>query len=65
MSRLQGKCGGDCSNCELLVNGEVDMIPCVLDQIFQRLQRSEKSIASIIEKIETKNVFVSVKQETE
>lgn len=65
MSRLQGVCVGDCSKCELLANGEVDMIPCVLDQIFQRLQRNEKAIANINEKIETKNIFVSVEQEKE
>lgn len=63
MSRLKGTCKGDCSRCELLAGGEVDMIPCVLDQIFQRLQRSEKAIAVIAEKIEAKNVFVSVEQE--
>lgn len=65
MSRLQGVCVGDCSKCELLANGEVDMIPCVLDQIFQRLQRNEKAIANINEKLETKNIFVSVEQEKE
>lgn len=63
MSRLQGKCGGDCSKCELLANGEVDMIPCVLDQIFQRVQRNERAIAAFMEKKETKAVFVSVEQE--
>ena len=63
MSRLKGTCRGDCSRCELLLNGEVDMIPCVLDQIFQRLQRSEKAMALIAEKMEAKNVFVSVEQE--
>ena len=41
--RLNEICCGDCSNCELVKNGNVDMIPCVLDQIFQRLQRMEKS----------------------
>ena len=63
MSRLKGTCRGDCSRCELLAGGEVDMIPCVLDQIFQRLQRNEKAMAVIAEKMEAKNVFVSVEQE--
>ena len=63
MSRLKGTCKGDCSRCELLAGGEVDMIPCVLDQIFQRLQRSEKAIALMAERMDTKNVFVSVEQE--
>lgn len=44
MSRIKGVCKGDCGSCELLANGEVDMIPCVLDQIFQRVQRNERAI---------------------
>ena len=63
MSRLKGTCKGDCSRCELLAGGEVDMIPCVLDQIFQRLQRSERAIAQMAEKMDTKVVFVGVEQE--
>ena len=63
MSRLQGTCKGDCSKCELLANGEVDMIPCVLDQIFQRVQRNEKSIGVLMERKEAKTVFVSVEQD--
>ena len=34
--RVEGKCIGDCSKCQLLANGEVDMIPCILDQTFIR-----------------------------
>lgn len=44
MSRIKGVCKGDCGSCELLANGDVDMIPCVLDQIFQRVQRNERAI---------------------
>jgi hypothetical protein len=40
--RVEGKCCGNCEVCQLLTNGQVDMIPCVLDQIFQRLQRLEQ-----------------------
>lgn len=40
--RVEGKCCGNCEVCQLLENGQVDMIPCVLDQIFQRLQRLEQ-----------------------
>ena len=40
--RVEGKCCGNCEICQLLANGQVDMIPCVLDQIFQRLQRLEQ-----------------------
>lgn len=65
MSRIQGLCKGDCSRCELLANGEVDMIPCVLDQIFQRVQRNEKAILGIQDRIMTKNVFVSIEQTNE
>ena len=42
--RKQGKCPGDCAKCELLKDGEVDMIPCILDQMFQRVQKIESSI---------------------
>ena len=65
MSRIQGLCKGDCSRCKLLANGEVDMIPCVLDQIFQRVQRNEKAILGMQDRIMTKNVFVSIEQTNE
>lgn len=41
MERLTGKCPGDCSQCELLATSRVDMVPCILDQIFIRIQRLE------------------------
>lgn len=44
MERLTGKCPGDCSQCELLASGKVDMVPCILDQIFSRIQRMETQI---------------------
>ena len=47
MSR-QGKCIGDCAKCELAKSGQVDMIPCAIDQIFQRVQRLEKNIEKIM-----------------
>ena len=53
MSRIKGICKGDCSLCELLANGEVDMIPCVLDQIFHRVQKNEKAIAELAEKADS------------
>lgn len=40
--RVEGKCCGDCGSCQLLANGQVDMIPCVLDQIFQRVRKLEE-----------------------
>ena len=45
--RKQGKCSGDCAKCELLRDGEVDMIPCILDQMFQRVQKIESSIKNM------------------
>lgn len=51
MSRVKGMCKGDCGSCELLASGEVDMIPCVLDQIFQRVQKNERATAFILEKM--------------
>lgn len=44
MERLTGKCPGDCSRCELLAAGSVDMVPCILDQIFARTQRIEAQV---------------------
>lgn len=45
MERLSGKCPGDCSQCELLAAGKVDMVPCILDQIFARTQRIEAQMS--------------------
>ena len=39
--RVEGKCIGDCSKCQL------DMIPCILDQIFIRTRKIEKENAFI------------------
>ncbi len=47
MARIKGKCIGDCSKCELLAAGEVDMIPCVLDQIFARVRRQGAELEEI------------------
>lgn len=46
MSRLGKLCPGDCSRCEMLANGEVQMVPCILDQIFQGQRRIEKELAA-------------------
>lgn len=42
--RVNGQCCGDCSKCELLSKGEVDMLPCMLDQVFQRMQKIERML---------------------
>ena len=52
--RVEGKCIGDCSKCELLNNGSVDMVPCILDQMFQRMLRIESKIDKL--KKETANI---------
>jgi hypothetical protein len=54
MNRVSGICCGDCSKCTLLANGEVDMIPCILDQIFRRVQTNETEIATLKDMIATK-----------
>lgn len=56
MNRVDGICCGDCSKCTLLANGEVDMIPCILDQIFRRVQTNESEIATIKDMIATIDV---------
>lgn len=60
MARLEGKCIGDCSNCELLAAGEVDMIPCVLDQIFARVRKQGAELASIKKMLVEQNAAPSV-----
>lgn len=42
--RVNGRCCEDCSQCTLLQEGKVDMIPCLLDQVFQRLKRLEVAV---------------------
>lgn len=51
MARIDGKCIGDCSRCELLSAGEVDMIPCILDQIFARVRKQGAELEEIKRKI--------------
>lgn len=51
MARVNGKCIGDCSRCELLADGEVDMIPCILDQIFARVRKQGAELEEIKKKI--------------
>lgn len=52
MTRLENKCIEDCSNCELLKDGKVDMIPCLLDQMFQKTKKMEKKISELKDTIE-------------
>lgn len=47
MKRVQNICPGDCANCTLLAKGEVDMIPCALDQILRRVIKLETKVADI------------------
>ena len=54
--RVEGKCIGDCSKCQLLANGEVDMIPCILDQIFIRTRKIEKENAFIRRSLDSMTV---------
>lgn len=42
MARIQEICCGDCDKCRLRIEGQVDMIPCVLDQMFRRIQNLER-----------------------
>lgn len=52
MSRLKENCPGDCSTCPLLAEGKVDMVPCVLDQLFRRVQNQERVIGKIVSLID-------------
>lgn len=49
MNRIEQACPGDCARCQLLADGKVDMVPCVLDQLFRRIQRIENSINNLQE----------------
>ena len=42
MNRVDKECCGDCARCELLSNGEVDMVPCALDQLLRRVIKLER-----------------------
>lgn len=42
MNRVDKTCCGDCAKCALLAGGQVDMIPCALDQILRRVMRLER-----------------------
>lgn len=46
MKRVEKECCGDCARCELLAAGEVDMVPCAIDQLLRRVIRLEKAIGA-------------------
>lgn len=52
MSRLTKICCGDCAQCELLAEGAVEMIPCVLDQLFRRVQAQGEAIKRLSERLQ-------------
>lgn len=60
MARVEGKCIGDCSKCELLASGEVDMIPCILDQIFARVKKQGAELEEIKKKIVEKSTATEI-----
>lgn len=49
MARIEDVCPGNCADCALLRAGKVEMIPCLLDQVFQTLKRQGKEIAELKE----------------
>ena len=65
MSRLDVKCCGDCGNCELLRSGEVDMIPCAIDQLMQRVQQLNKKIDVLTKSHQSENKIAFAKSECE
>lgn len=60
MARLNRVCPGDCSRCKMLANGEVDMQTCVLDQIFQRVQKLDKAIAELQSQSKENNPVINL-----
>ncbi len=51
MSRLDKQCPEDCARCELLESGQVQMVPCLLDQIAARQRRMERTMGEMKERI--------------
>jgi hypothetical protein len=49
MARIDDVCPGNCATCGLLQAGRVEMVPCLLDQVFQTLKRQGKEIAELKE----------------
>lgn len=47
MARINDVCPGNCATCGLLAAGRVEMIPCLLDQVFQTLKRQGKEIEEL------------------
>lgn len=47
MSRVNAVCPGDCASCELLARGEVDMVPCAIDQIFRIVRRQADELREL------------------
>lgn len=52
MERLSFVCPGDCSSCELLQSGKVEMVPCLLDQIFQSQRKKDAALTEIINRLD-------------
>lgn len=45
VTKVDQVCPGDCSKCKLLQEGVIsDMIPCILDQIFQRVKENRRML---------------------
>lgn len=52
MTRLEGKCPGDCTRCRLLEEGQVQMEICMLDQVFQRTRKNEEKLDRILSRFD-------------
>lgn len=64
MARLEGKCPGDCTQCRLLEEGQVQMEICMLDQVFQRTRRNEEKLDLILNKLNTSPKSAALVRET-
>lgn len=58
MERLKENCPGDCTQCKLLQSGEVNMIPCILDQIFKRVQFLQTQNTSLEDEVQKLQVEI-------
>lgn len=70
-SRMDFVCPEDCSNCKLLMEGQVNQVSCCLDQLMQRMRLQREEIKELNKSIQElkissrNNSFASVEESNE
>lgn len=60
---MEKVCKMNCAKCELYLSGEVDMIPCALNILVNKMRTLEKKVDSMAS--EKKDIFRIANEETE